>query len=276
MNNIVKSVFNYFGYDLRRSVKSTKWQRSSRTGNGTAFLQDDKFEIDFTRLTVSGDQYFVPNYATHRPAARSLLNGEMYEPDTHDFVRDFCKSFKGSIVHAGTFFGDMIPDFSNAVSGRVYAFEPVFENYILAKLCVDNNNISNVILINSALSERVGNLYIDTNESYNRHAGGASRISDTGVICVAINIDSLDIDDLVLIQLDVEGHELSALTGAQSSIQKNRPVIAIEDNKGNCAEFLADLKYEIVGHIPGLTIWAPTENTYYKNIIESFLGRHKA
>lgn len=175
------------------------------------------------------------------------------------------------MVHAGTFFGDMIPDFSKSVSEKVYAFEPVFENYILAKLCVDNNNLSNVILMNSALSDSLGNLYIDVNEGDGKHAGGASTISDKGAICAAISIDSLNIEDLVLIQLDVEGHELIALTGAQETIKKSRPVIAIEDNNNNCSEFLLNLKYESIGHIPGLTIWTPNENNGYKEKIVSFL-----
>ena len=77
---------------------------------------------------------------------------------------------------------------------------------------------------------------------------------------------------MVLIQLDVEGHELIALTGAQETIKKTRPVIAIEDNNNNCTEFLFSLEYESVGQIPGLTIWVPNENNRYKENILSFLS----
>ena len=84
-------------------------------------------------------------------------------------------------------------------------------------------------------------------------------------------LPNLNIDDLVLIQLDVEGHEISALKGAQATIRKNRPVIAIEDNSNNCSEFLLDIKYEKVGQLPGLTIWSPTENNAYKEKIVSIL-----
>lgn len=236
------------------------------------FLQNERFELDYTHITLSGNQYFAPKYALHRPAVKNLLNGTLYEPDTHDFVRNFCGTFKGSMIHAGTFFGDMIPNFSKFVSGNVYAFEPVFENYILAKLCVNSNKLSNVILMNSALSDSLGNLYINTSQSNGKHAGGGSTISDNGQICVAINIDKLNIDDLVLIQLDVEGHELIALTGAEETIKKNRPVIAIEDNNDNCTKFLIGLKYESLGKIPGLTIWVPSENHQYKESILSLLS----
>lgn len=235
-------------------------------------MSDEKFEIDFTYLSLGGNQYFVPKYAAHRPAVRNLLNGMLYEPKTHDFVRVLCSSFKGSIIHAGTFFGDMLPNFSKYVQGTVYAFEPVLENYILARLCLSNNKLSNVLLMNSALSDKLGNLYINTTQSDGRHAGGASTIADEGVICSAIDIDSFNITDLVLIQLDVEGHELCALMGAQDTIKRNRPVIAIEDNNDNCADFLTQIEYQRAGHIPGLTIWCPNENAAFKEKIAALLS----
>jgi FkbM family methyltransferase len=176
-------------------------------------------------------------------------------------------------VHAGTFFGDILPSSSQEVSGKTYAFEPVFENYILARLCVKANQLDNVMLMNSALSESLGSLLIDTAQSDGRHAGGGSSISDHGEICAAIDIDRLQIDDLVLIQLDVEGHELSALKGARHTIKASMPVIAIEDHHGNCAGFLAGLNDESIGSIPGLTLWVPGENTNYRNFVQSLLAR---
>ena len=271
MKRIIKTIFNKLGFDIVRMTKPLKSKANIQIKYQVNFLNDEKFEIEFKRLLLSGDQYFVPKYALHRPAVRKLLSGELYEPDTHNFVNKFCKSFKGSMVHAGTFFGDMLPSFSKCVSGYVYAFEPVLENYILAKLCVEFNNLKNVILMNCALSDDIRNLYIKKYESDGKHAGGASHISDDGTICVTISIDNLNIDDLVLIQLDVEGHEISALKGAQATIRKNRPVIAIEDNSNNCSEFLLDIKYEKVGQLPGLTIWSPIENNVYKEKIVSIL-----
>lgn len=272
MRTLVKKIFKILGYEIIRTPKPANQNSNFPVQHAIEFKQNDKYGVEFTHLTLDGNQYFVPTYALHRPAVKKLLSGTLYEPDTHDFVRGFCKSFKGSIVHAGTFFGDMLPNFSRFVSGNVYAFEPVFENYILAKLCVDNNNLQNVILINSALSDRLGNLNISTREGGGRHAGGGSTISDKGEICAAINIDRLNIGDLVLIQLDVEGHELIALAGAQETIQRSRPVIAIEDNNDNCADFLRNINYESAGHIPGLTIWIPSENKKYRTKIESLIS----
>jgi len=271
MKNIAKKILNKFGYEIRKIKYQSEPKKSELRNHGIEFLSEENFKVDFTKLTLDGNYYFVPKYALHRPAVQNILNGMLYEPKTHVFVERFCSSFNGSMVHAGTFFGDMIPNFSRSVSGKVYAFEPVFENYILTKLCIDDNKLSNVILINAALSDCLSNLHIHTSEGDGKHAGGSSTIADTGAICAAINIDRLVIEDLVLIQLDVEGHELIALKGAESSIQKCRPVVAIEDNKNNCSEFLINLDYESVGQIPGLTIWVPTENRGYKDKVLSLM-----
>lgn len=256
---------------LARAFKRFGSADKASTQAGSSFLGDETFEIEFTPVSLEGSRYFAPKYALHRPAVKKMLNGKTYEPDTHRFVREFCSSFEGSMVHAGTFFGDMLPSFSRSVSGTVYAFEPVFENYILAKLCVDANDLANVVLMNSALSESLGNLYMDTQDIHGRHAGGGSAVSDRGKICVATDIDRLDIQDLILIELDVEGHELMALKGAHKTIRKNRPTIAIEDNNDNCADFLHSLNYEKMGKIPGLNLWCAAENEAHKEKVASFL-----
>jgi hypothetical protein len=137
---------------------------------------------------------------------------------------------------------------------------------------VDANDLMNVILINAALSDHLGNLRIKTKQSDGVHAGGGSTISERGVICAALSIDALNVNDLVMLQLDVEGHEVVALKGAMRTIEKCRPVVAMEDNNNNCSDLLKSLRYDILGSIPGLVIWVPTENRAYKSQINAFLG----
>ena len=234
-------------------------------------IPDDHYEIEYTNLALDGSRYYIPKYASHRPAVRALINGQLHEPETHKFVETFCSKYGGSVIHAGTFFGDMLPNFSKFVQGNVYAFEPVLENYVLAKLSVERNQLLNVVLINSALSEKVGNLQIETKQENGLHAGGASKVAASGQICSSLTIDCLGVSDIVLIQLDVEGHELMALKGAEQTINKCRPVIAIEDNSRNCTEFLELHGYSFVRQIPGLRILVPKENLEKKEFILGIL-----
>ncbi len=219
-------------------------------------IATDNYTIEYVQHTMLNQTYFVPSYALDRPAVKAILSDQYYEPDTHTVIKAIYANLKrGSLIHAGTFFGDMLPSFSSSVSGHVYAFEPVLENYILARLCVEKNNLSNVILFHAALSDGVSNVRVNTGIDEQVHRGGASFIDEKGVISATLAIDNLSLSDVAVIQLDVEGHELKALQGAVRTIQKSHPIIMIEDLAQNCDPFLTQLNYKCVAHLTGLTIW---------------------
>lgn len=220
------------------------------------FVKNSKYQIDFQSIELDGASYFIPQYAAHRPACKMMLAGSYYEPATHQLVSLLFNQWSGDMIHAGTFFGDMLPSFSKKCPGTVYAFEPVLENYVLAKTCLMRNRIKNVALFNSGLGEKVEIAYMATSDVKNGHNGGASCVADDGQVTTTVAIDSLSLDQLSVLQLDVEGFELSALRGAAATIARNRPVILVEDNEHNCAEFLGTNGYAFVGEIPNLFVWA--------------------
>jgi FkbM family methyltransferase len=254
----------------QQMVEAKKNERIQTTKNEQVKFNEERYEISFKKIILDSKHYFLPSYALHRPAIKKMLNGHLYESKTHMLVETLCAKKHGSIIHAGTFFGDMLPNFSKFVNGSVYAFELVMENFILAKLTVEVNDLSNVILINAALSYSISNLRINTTDKNNLHAGGSSTISEHGKICTSLKIDNLEASDIVLIQLDVEGHELIALSGATETIKRCRPVIAIEDNNKNCDSFLLQQNYKLVRKIPELCIWTPNEDAAAVDLVNSF------
>ncbi len=267
MKQLIKSVIRSTGFELRKIPKVKPGYSKD-----VAFLKEGGFSVDYTEAKLDNSTYFAPGYAMHRPAVQGVLQGMLYEPDTHKFVTAFCARHAGSMVHAGTFFGDMLPTFSAAVKGRVYAFEPVLESYVLAKLCIAKNDLSNVLLFNAGLGSELQGMKINTVQTDGRHAGGASRVGDAGQPCVVMNIDRVADDKIVLIQLDVEGFELQALEGAQATITRCRPVIAIEDNEKACDSFLEQHNYVKAAQIPGLDIWCPAENDDYLSDVKTIAG----
>jgi hypothetical protein len=56
--------------------------------------------------------YCVPQSSHHRPAAQRILSGTLWEPKTIAFMMTYCGT--GDIVHAGTYFGDIVPALSQA------------------------------------------------------------------------------------------------------------------------------------------------------------------
>lgn len=212
-------------------------------------------------LDYSVDLY-LPERAAHRVAVREFAEGRYYEPFTHIAFRTILEARgRRNVVHAGAFFGDMLHTLSKS-AGTVYAFEPVLENFVFAKKNAERLGLGNVVLFNAGLGEENGLLPIRTTDKQGRFIGGGSTFS-TGPraeqhsyeTAPVLRIDDLPIADLALFELDVEGFELPALRGAKAAIERDRPVILIEDNKNNCADFLASLGYARTFSTKGLSFW---------------------
>ncbi|KRF15831.1 FkbM family methyltransferase [Nocardioides sp. Soil796] len=213
------------------------------------------FGIDTHVVNTQRATFFVPAYAAHRPVARRIANGRVAEPDLHKLVRTVLETYPGSMVHAGTFFGDMLPSFSAKCPGTVYAFEPVLENYLLARAVTEVNDLDNVVLFHAGLGSDLGVATLKVGDE-TQHFGGASYFLEGEADASArtqttsiLSLDHLMIEDLRLLQLDVEGFELQVLNGAAKSIAASRPVIVLEDGKANCGEFLRDLGYAGYGRV---------------------------
>lgn len=99
--------------------------------------------------------YCVPLSASYRPAARKVLAGKVWEPDTIEFM--IANARHADIVHAGTFFGDFIPALARAVGSdhRVWAFEPNPENARCARMTIALNDLQNVTLTAASLGAAV-------------------------------------------------------------------------------------------------------------------------
>lgn len=221
------------------------------------------FGIDTTVVRFDEAVYYVPDYAAHRPVARRTLNQRRVEPPLHHLVEKVMARRPGSLVHAGTFFGDMLPSFSRKTPGLLYAFEPVIENYVLSHHVVDDNALDNVVLLNAGLGAAPGVVEVQTGRG-GRHRGGASKIVPGRTAPDArthkasvLTVDQLDVQDLSMIQLDVEGYERPALEGARRTIEAQQPVIVVEDNKRECHPLLDELGYVGVGKVGPDDVYVP-------------------
>lgn len=232
---------------------------------------DSSFKVEFEIALLNGHIYYVPKHAAHRPACRQIMRGQYHEVKTHRLIKSIFQANSGDLVHAGTFFGDMLPSFSSSVgsAGTVYAFEPVLESYVLAKQCVYSNRLSNVILMNSGLSNCFKTARIKTQDAQSGEClGGGSTIHTLGDQLISTStIDSLSIQNLLCLHLDIEGHELFALQGARETLQKCKPLILIEDNSRNCASYLSNLNYSHIGKIPGLEVWCSDGDPRFGDVL---------
>lgn len=136
----------------------------------------------------------------------------------------------GNIVHAGAYFGDFLPALS-PVCETLYAFEPCRESFECAEITTWINRLDNVVLRNSALGSVNKTLKLETHAGT---LGGNSRIRADGDEEVsAVTLDSLSLENISILQLDVEGFEEDALKGAMATITRDKPILVIEMLQGS-------------------------------------------
>ena len=205
--------------------------------------------------------YCVPRGAMHRPCAQAILRGEAFEPETIDLLRSH--ALHGDVVHAGTFFGDMLPAVSRACGpGRtVWACEPNAESHRCAGLTVAINGLGNVHLTRAALGAAAGTGLLRVAGAGGVPLGGRSALvpgvdaaaGERGETVPLVRIDDLVPPDrhVAIIHLDVERHEREALSGALGTIRRCRPVLLVETvpEADWLRTHLAPLDYDIAARV---------------------------
>ena len=221
-------------------------------------------ESAFTFVNEYG-KYCVPRSSLHRPTAKRILNGGIHEPLTIEFIRDNYSG--GDIIHAGAYFGDMLPALSQIVGdlGKVWAFEPNRENYLCATKTIKLNRLRNVHLMNVGLGSYSDNLFLVVRDLAGKALGGGSRIWNSQPMVESFSqlqeFKMKRIDDLIplereisIIHLDVEGYEFLAILGSMETIERNYPILILE---GDHNSEWADLGYRFLKkvHNNSVLVW---------------------
>jgi len=121
--------------------------------------------------------------------------------------------------------------------GPVYAFEPLFHKVTIMN--VENNNLKNsVYVVPVALSDKNENKHMyfpkAVKQTGLRNYGGSSIQKTEGMDeSTKTEIECRRLDDIYkgvtsVIKIDVEGHELEVLKGAENIIKKYMPMLLIE------------------------------------------------
>lgn len=146
--------------------------------------------------------------------------------------RDIIRAKAGDyVIDGGACYGDTALYFSNLVgeNGKVFAFEFVNENIeIFNKNMEINSNINNIELVKRPLHSNSNTIV-----SYNGVGGVATMNVNTQqkqsfkTISIDDFVEENNIPKIDFIKFDIEGSELSALKGAEKTIKKHKPQLAI-------------------------------------------------
>lgn len=168
---------------------------------------------------------------SHDLIGNSINADGIYEKQELDLLISWLRKenfdFSSTCIDIGANIGNHSLYFSRFFN-KVISFEP---NPRIYKLLTFNAElVSNIDCYEVALSNESGTASINFNST---NMGGGT-ISDSGYGSVEIKKSKLDDfeieDDISVIKIDVEGHELNVLHGASIIIQKNMPLILFEQH----------------------------------------------
>ena len=213
------------------------------------FIVSKTKTFEYSRVTTFNPftdiNYILPfNHIHHH-----IENG-LFEEKLIELSKQFCnkdKVFLDIGAHTGTYALSLSQYCKN-----VHAFEPQKMTYYALCGSVALSNINNIECHNYGLGseEQVGE---QTLKIVSIDGGGSSLHSTTGIIgeekITIKTLDSLNIDNVGFIKMDIEENELYALQGAVETIKRcNNPPILFECNVTNepLFNFITSIDYRII------------------------------
>lgn len=150
--------------------------------------------------------------------AKFNLDGQYFEPFLELERRG------ESFIDVGCFDGATSIEFARRVESfqQIVAFEPSPENFAKAEENLRNITNGDVKLLPCGLGSRPEQVSFADGE------GSSSRVSEAGDEAIQlVSLDSLNLRSATFIKMDIEGGEIPALIGAQQTIERLRPRLAV-------------------------------------------------
>jgi FkbM family methyltransferase len=191
-----------------------------------AFLDRHSADIEamFSRLNDELSRRTLIGYISAVVTGDDTYLRDTYQPS--QYFQDFAPVGKDDVVvDAGAYTGDTLEELVREGSGfaKYYAFEPDEPNLLRLSAMVEERRYSSVECIKAGLWRETTTL---------RFAGSVdgatnSNINDSGDVEILVDTIDRRCADATFIKMDIEGAELDALHGAKSTIERNKPTLAI-------------------------------------------------
>ena len=170
------------------------------------------------------------------PISNSLRNHTLWEPHLHNVFEKYIKP-NSVVLEAGCHIGTHTIKMA-LLSKKVYAFEPMPKSNTLLHKNLEINNIENVNLSLLGLSNQMSTTEFDWIPENNPGGSGLAnnpagrppwlQKTSQNIKVNLVTIDSLGLNTLDFMKIDVEGYEKNVIEGGLETIKKTRPIIVIE------------------------------------------------
>lgn len=168
----------------------------------------------YTSDTIGNVVNLTGGYELNR--LNALLDiSKVLKPDIFDKTAIDCGANIGthSIVFASRF-------------SLVHSFEPNDDTFDILEL--NTKKLENINRYNLAVSDSARLVSCSSPENNKGGSMIAPELEGKENNIQAVSLDDLRVEDIGLIKLDIEGHEIQALVGAERLIKKHKPIILIE------------------------------------------------
>ncbi len=163
------------------------------------------------------------------PEERIYNLAKAYEAicDRQYFEKEILPVWENEVfIDGGCYDGRTVRQFVNYCDGnykKIYSLEPDPDNYEVAKTGFEKEPVRDLALLNKGLWD------CSTRLSFSGGASQGARISDDGSFTIeTLSVDELAGEDKVtFIKMDVEGAEYKVLLGAEKTIRRDHPKLAI-------------------------------------------------
>ncbi len=172
---------------------------------------------------------------------------ETFLDGNYSLFDDFPPKMGKTVIDIGAQHGDYTLLCSKVYScKKVIALEPVHDNYEILLSNIRRNGVDNIVKpLELAASDRDGDTELFQEGDMANSGGNGRKIS-----CEIARLDSLGIDEVDLLKVDVEGAEVSVIKGAIETLSKFRPNLIIETHskllRKKVEELLFALGYRLV------------------------------
>ena len=200
---------------------------------------------------INDVKFFVPYYPVDFIQRNVVNNNSFFESDILEKLETYIPQ-NSIILDIGANIGNHSLYWSTISKknvSKIYAFEPVYDTFMILSRNIKINNLENKVIIhNVGLSDIESCAKIS---SYSRENIGSTRlVSDSGSIQLQ-KLDNIHIPEehIDFIKIDVEGMEINCIEGAINTIKKFKPLIFIEimpENLKTINKILSELEYTIV------------------------------
>jgi len=144
------------------------------------------------------------------------------------FIKEIKFNKEEVFIDCGAYIGDTIYKFEKRCREykQIVAFEPDSINFDKLKEKYENNK--KITLINACVGDKEGKLTFSSSQGQGSGVVAGDLYGKQNVISIPVKtIDDLNLEMVSFIKMDIEGEELSALRGAEKTILRDKPKLAI-------------------------------------------------